>query len=368
MTSRQLIGSTALLPARQAARGFAAGFLGGGGFGLGEAFGKAQPANARFVGRVCAAGFCFLEGIGGAQQMGPSQDRAGHGNDLSGTRMGPEGDLFGTPFGPPFCTQAGEKYANFPDIRRNPVRGDQACSRKGVRRWERHVGDGQFCKAAASSVNGGSACHLAVAGQTDLNRTIGSRTGLRVAVLAERGTTVVGDHGGETTQFSRAILGNLADGRTQHWLASTCIKSTVPAMDEFQTRSYPARGGTQMRSARGVKTMGPSRFELPTSSLSGTRSNQLSYEPAKARFVPCWGTGIVEKHPVGSREVRVRICGRAWQYFVRGGGRSGAALRPVAGLGPEAKATEGGSGRMGMPPRKVTMPLVGRRWNDLEVI
>ena len=28
------------------------------------------------------------------------------------------------------------------------------------------------------------------------------------------------------------------------------------------------------------KSMGPSRFELPTSSLSGTRSNQLSYEPA----------------------------------------------------------------------------------------
>ena len=28
--------------------------------------------------------------------------------------------------------------------------------------------------------------------------------------------------------------------------------------------------------------MGPRRFERPTSSLSGTRSNQLSYEPARA--------------------------------------------------------------------------------------
>jgi hypothetical protein len=33
------------------------------------------------------------------------------------------------------------------------------------------------------------------------------------------------------------------------------------------------------RSAR-LSEMGPTRFELVTSSLSGTRSNQLSYEPA----------------------------------------------------------------------------------------
>ena len=31
--------------------------------------------------------------------------------------------------------------------------------------------------------------------------------------------------------------------------------------------------------------MGPGRFELPTSSLSGTRSNQLSYEPKGATEV-----------------------------------------------------------------------------------
>ena len=32
--------------------------------------------------------------------------------------------------------------------------------------------------------------------------------------------------------------------------------------------------------------MGPSRFELLTSSLSGTRSNQLSYEPVASRPMP----------------------------------------------------------------------------------
>ena len=32
-------------------------------------------------------------------------------------------------------------------------------------------------------------------------------------------------------------------------------------------------------------SMGPTRFELVTSSLSGTRSNQLSYEPADCKGI-----------------------------------------------------------------------------------
>ena len=78
--------------------------------------------------------------------------------------------------------------------------------------------------------------------------------------------------------------------------------------------------------------MGPRRFERPTSSLSGTRSNQLSYEPALAgRISPsakpaigsrgaeivwqrggvstlgaCWGCGRkmalgYERRPIGNR-------------------------------------------------------------------
>jgi hypothetical protein len=38
--------------------------------------------------------------------------------------------------------------------------------------------------------------------------------------------------------------------------------------------------------------MGPTRFELVTSSLSGTRSNQLSYEPVLKRGKRFYGWGI----------------------------------------------------------------------------
>ena len=34
-----------------------------------------------------------------------------------------------------------------------------------------------------------------------------------------------------------------------------------------------------------TEVIGPGRFELPTSSLSGTRSNQLSYEPSSVRSI-----------------------------------------------------------------------------------
>ncbi len=96
---------------------------------------------AQLAAGVCAARFPFLEGIGRSQQMGPSQDRAGPGNDLLGTALGRQRDLFGTPFGPPFCIQVGAKCVNLPDIRRNPGRGNQVCTKGNVAReagsWRR---------------------------------------------------------------------------------------------------------------------------------------------------------------------------------------------------------------------------------------
>src|SRR5258708_947403 len=46
-----------------------------------------------------------------------------------------------------------------------------------------------------------------------------------------------------------------------------------------------ARLGMQVKWSASFTKMGPTRFELVTSSLSGTRSNQLSYEPANCGFI-----------------------------------------------------------------------------------
>lgn len=59
--------------------------------------------------------------------------------------------------------------------------------------------------------------------------------------------------------------------------------------------------------------MGPIRFERTTSSLSGTRSNQLSYEPLRQVVVLPWG-GV--GRPVGKRKIGVpwrESIGVAWE-------------------------------------------------------
>src|SRR5437868_4762578 len=49
----------------------------------------------------------------------------------------------------------------------------------------------------------------------------------------------------------------------------------------WQTQHAPPEGGNLKRGAE-FWTVGPGRVELPTSRLSGVRSNHLSYEPSTA--------------------------------------------------------------------------------------
>ncbi len=130
MTNKQL----SVLIASLAACVCAAGLSVGVGLGAGQASWGAGPTNARLAACVCAAGFSFLAGIGRSRQTGPSQDPAGHGKNFARTALGPQRDLFGTPFGPLFLLQTGAEYANLPDFRRNRVRGAQGYTRKAFRR------------------------------------------------------------------------------------------------------------------------------------------------------------------------------------------------------------------------------------------
>ncbi len=115
-------------------------------FGPGISSGEAGVTNARQAAGVYPSGLSFLDGIGGAQQTGPPRYPAKPGNDLSVTPTGPQRDLFGTPFGPPFSIQTDAKYANLPDIRRNPARGTQVCTKQGVLR-----GTGSWRRGATSN-------------------------------------------------------------------------------------------------------------------------------------------------------------------------------------------------------------------------
>ncbi len=111
--------------------------------GRGESSGKAGPPKptARQAACVYPAGCSFAWAIRGAQQTGPPKDRAELNNDLFVTRMGPQKDLFGTPFGPLFPIQTDAKYPNLPEIRRNLPRGAGVYIKKGVPRrtgsWRR---------------------------------------------------------------------------------------------------------------------------------------------------------------------------------------------------------------------------------------
>ena len=48
--------------------------------------------------------------------------------------------------------------------------------------------------------------------------------------------------------------------------------------------------------------MGPGRFELPTSRLSGVRSNQLSYEPMAISISDFRLTILIKKSQIGNRK------------------------------------------------------------------
>ncbi len=132
MSTNQLIALNAIL----AACVYAAGLLLGVGFGLREASGKAGPTNARLAARVRAAGVFLSRAIRGVQQIGPSHGRVGPAKNLARTGMGPQRDLFGTPFGPPFPTRISAKYANLPEIRRIVARDSPWCHRKRAPRRE----------------------------------------------------------------------------------------------------------------------------------------------------------------------------------------------------------------------------------------
>ncbi len=68
-----------------ATRAFAARSLCGFEFGPGISFGEAELTNVPFLARVYRAGNSFLDGIGGARQIGPSQHPAGPGKHLPKT-------------------------------------------------------------------------------------------------------------------------------------------------------------------------------------------------------------------------------------------------------------------------------------------
>ena len=73
-----------------------------------------------------------------------------------------------------------------------------------------------------------------------------------------------------------------------------------PPTPWLQTRCSPVElrpPGSKISGNAGVSLVGPGRFELPTSPLSGARSDQLSYEPAlirqrKPRQCPGFDTSI----------------------------------------------------------------------------
>ncbi len=56
-----------------------------------------------------------------------------------------------------------------------------------------------------------------------------------------------------------------------------------PALLRSAPLSQVGTNGAPFEGRQGVKMVGPGRFELPTSRLSGVRSNQLSYGPSEAR-------------------------------------------------------------------------------------
>ncbi len=151
MTNSQLIA----LIARLTACVYAAGVLLGAGFGPGPSPGQAAPAkgllatpacaarsscdfeigpgmvsaeagraNGAFLARVHAVGRAVRGGIARGRQMGPTNELAGPANDLPKTGLGPQRDLFGTPFGPLFLTNTGAKYANLAEFRQKWAASD----------------------------------------------------------------------------------------------------------------------------------------------------------------------------------------------------------------------------------------------------
>ena len=91
--------------------------------------------------------------------------------------------------------------------------------------------------------------------------------------------------------FDKAIAGasnQAAQNQAQHTPETSRIELKPDlAMGENHSEKQAKR---DLCEAAGGESMGPTRFELVTSSLSGTRSNQLSYEPALFRGKRFYGT------------------------------------------------------------------------------
>ncbi len=98
--------------------------------GRGKLFGDARPTNVLLAACVSPAGFSQLEGIGRSQQIGPSPHPAGPGKDFAKTAVGPQRDLFGTPFGPPFSQKSLQNMQIWPSFDKNCLKSLPSSARE----------------------------------------------------------------------------------------------------------------------------------------------------------------------------------------------------------------------------------------------
>ena len=113
--------------------------------------------------------------------------------------------------------------------------------------------------------------------------------------------------------------------------------------------SWPRHGplGLNLVSSPLATTLGPARFELATSSLSATRSSQLSYEP-EINLTPDQLASRTLSLNRASRRIESRRSSKLRRSTLRAAGKEKAASRAVSGSGscpsrvsPKGRRTDG---------------------------
>ena len=73
------------------------------------------------------------------------------------------------------------------------------------------------------------------------------------------------------------------------------LRLAKPALSQLSyVPGLPLRGNLKFEISDLKLSMGPGRFELPTSRLSGVRSNRLSYEPPSLRLTMYYSIGGIQ--------------------------------------------------------------------------